>query len=154
MELKELMEAFAAEAGATGVEPDDAGAYHLGIDDMSVSFAAADGRLVTWAEVGEIPPAGRERLYLTLLESAFLGAMTGGGAFSVDADTGRIFFQRLDALDALSLEGFKTMLETFVNILEDWRKIVADFRDVAPEQERKNETEDVRELDRGGFMRV
>lgn len=156
MELKDIMEAFAAEVGVTEVAPDDAGVYHLEFDGMGVSFATADDRLVTWAEVGEIPSEGCERLYRALLEAMLLGSLTKGASFAVDSETDRIFLQRLDALAALSPEGFRKMIETFVNVLETWRKVVSDFQEVAPEQARKAEAAaaEVRELDRGGFMRV
>ena len=152
MELNDIIGAFAAEVGAAGVVPDDAGAYHLDIDEMTVSFAQAGGSIVTWAEVGETPPEGRERLYRTLMESSLLGKATTGASFAIDSDSGRIFLQRFDALAAMTLDGFNAMLESFVNVLEEWRDIIAGFREPASGQEQ--EAEGIRELDRGGFMRV
>lgn len=156
MELKEIVDAFAAGMNVDGVIPDDAGTYRFVIDGMVVSFAGAGDTLVTWAEVGEVPPMGCERLYRTLMESMFLGELTKGGAFAIDSGSNRIFLQRFDAMPVMTPESFKAMLETFVNILEKWREIVADFRAVAPEQERKAEAEagESRDLSLGGFLRA
>ena len=143
MELKELMEGLAAEAGAVGVAPDEGGAYHLGIDGMRISFLEAGGCLAVWADVGEPPPEGRERLFRTLLESTFMGEGAGGAAFAIDAKSGRVILQRIEASGVLDLIGFKAMLEKFVNVLEKWRKLVSDFRDVAPSLDAAGEEESV-----------
>ena len=156
MEIKEIMEAFAARAGVTDFAPDEEGVYHFGFDDMRVTFAEAGGRLLTLAEVGEVPPEGRERLYGVLLESMFLGGQTKGASFALDAETNLLYLQRFDALEALSHDGFRAMLEEFVHVLEDWRGIVSDFRDAAPGQVRaaKAAAKESRELSFGDFMRV
>ena len=158
MELKDLMEGLAAEAGMDGVAPDDGGAYHLGIDGMRISLLEAGGRLALWADVGEPPPEGRERLFRTLLESSFMGEGSGGAAFAIDAKSGRVVLQRIETSGSLDLAGFKSMLEKFVNVLETWRKTVADFRDVAPSLDaaEREENDIARQLGIGaeGFMRV
>lgn len=151
MKLKELMEAFAGEAGLPEVAPVDAGTYCLNIDAMPVTFLEMDGRLVIWAEVGPVPSEGREQLYRVLLESP-----AHGSAFVIDSDADCIFLHRFDALASLSLEEFRVMLETFVNDLEFWRKTVADFREAVPEIVRKAKAavEEYRNLGLGGFLRV
>ena len=156
MELKEIIDAFAAGLDVDGVIPDDGGTYRFVIDGMVVSFVGAGDTLFTWAEVGEVPPAERERLYRVLLESTFQGEQTKGGAFAIDPESDKIYLQRFDAIPALTPENFKAMLESFVNILERWREIVADVRLLAPDQERreKAEAEESRGLSLGGFMRV
>lgn len=158
MELKGLMEGLAAEAAAVGIAPDEGGAYHLGIDGMRISFLEAGGRLAVWADVGEPPPEGRERLFRTLLESTFMGEGAGGAAFAIDAKSGRVILQRIEASGVLDLIGFKAMLEKFVNVLEKWRKLVADFRDIAPSIDAAAEDEAAVERQLGlgevGFLRV
>lgn len=160
MELKELMEGLAAACGITGVAEDNDGMYRLGIDDMEVSFTsiAESAQLVVWAEVCEMPPEGRERLYRVMMESMFMGQATGGAAFSIDPESGKVYLQRIEFLSALDVESFTTLLEKFVNVLEQWRAIISDFRPVAKEMDRKaaEETETDRRLGMGlgGFMQV
>ena len=160
MELNELMEGLAAACGVKGVMPDAGGAYHLAIDEMNVSFMsiAESGQLVIWGEVAEPPPEGRELLYQVLMESMFMGRATGGAAFSIDAGSGKIFLQRMEALSALDVELFTKMLEKFVNVLEEWRKIVADFRPAAQEMARKAADDAAADRQGGmgmnGFMQV
>ena len=157
MDIKELMEAFARDFGVEGVAADEDGVYTLSIDDMAVSFAETpDARLATWAEVCEPPPEGREHLYRTLMEAMFMGEGTGGAAFTIERETGKVYLHRFDALVALDGESFKAMLENFVNVLEEWRGLIADFRPVFGEIEKAADAaHDVRqEMDRGGFIQV
>lgn len=160
MDLKEIMTAFAAESGIEDLAADENGAYHLGIDDMGVSFLEIPegGRLATWAEVCDIPPEGRERLYQVMMEAMFMGSATGGAMFSVEPGGETIYLQRVDALSVMDLDGFKTMLERFVNVLEEWKKLVSDFRDIAPELDsiQRETEEETRQLGlgTGGFMQV
>ena len=134
MELSEIMSAFAAEMGLGSLAPDADGVFHVGIDEMTVSFAELkdSGLLVTLAKVCEPPPGTQARLYRVLMEAMHMGTATGGAMFSVAPDGEMIYLQRFDALKALDYPGFRTMLERFVNVLEQWRRLVAAFRDVAP----------------------
>lgn len=156
MGLREIMEAFAAEVGVTDAKPDEMGSYHFNVDGMIVTFVEAGENLVTWAEVGEVPPVGHERFYRMLMESMFLGEQTAGGSFSIDPDSGKVYLQRFDALAALTLESFKAILEPFFDALEKWHDDVADFRDLAPDLENAEEAAagESREFDLGSFMRV
>ena len=160
MELKEIMEAFAAEAGLEDVTADGDGTYALSIDEMVVSFAedSEAGRLVTFAEVGDTPAEGCERFYRLLLETMYRGEATGGATFSVPPDSDMICLQRFDPLENMDLAGFKAMLESFVNVLEDWRQALADFRDISPalNDVKEREADEVRQVGLGaeGFMQV
>ena len=160
MELKEIMEAFAAEAGLEDVTADGDGTYALSIDEMVVSFAedSEAGRLVTFAEVGDTPAEGCERFYRLLLETMYRGEATGGATFSVPPDSDLICLQRFDSLENMDLAGFKAMLESFVNVLEDWKKSLADFREISPSLNaaKSEKAAEARELGLGtnGFMQV
>ena len=160
MELKEIMEAFAAETGLAGLAADGNGIYALSIDEMTVSFAEdrEAGRLVTFAVVGDPPAEGREGFYQLLLETMYRGEATGGATFSMLPDAGQICLQRFDALASMDLAGFKAMLESFVNVLEDWKKSLADFREISPSLNaaKSEKAAEARELGLGknGFMQV
>lgn len=160
MDLKEIMAAFAAESGIESLVADENGAYHLCIDEMSVSFMEnpESRRLATWAEVCHVPSEGRERLYQVMMEAMFMGSATGGAMFSVEPGGATIFLQRVDSLETMDIDGFKAMLELFINVLEEWRKLAADFRDIAPELDsvQQEAAEESRQLGlgTGGFMQV
>ena len=158
MEFDELMKGFAAKAGVTNFAPDADGVYQVEIDDMGVAFAevAETRQLLTWADVGEPPPDGRERLYSVLLEATNLGKATGGATFSLDPETGRVRLFRLDPLPFLDQETFVATLEKFVNVLERWRKVVADFSDSASDVVAKEESASAesRQMGMSGFLQV
>lgn len=155
MSLSEVMGAFASEVGIVDAEPDGMGAYHLDIDGMAVSFMEVGEYFAVWAEVGDVPPVGRERFYEMLMESMFPGeqsAGTAGSSFSVDPDLDKVCLHRFDALAVLTPESFKAILESFCNVLEQWRGVVADYREETPDRNRAEEVPAGEGL--GEFMRV
>ena len=158
MELKEIMAAFGVEIGLADLAPDSEGEYHLDIDDMTVSFGtdAETGRLLTWAEVGEPPPEGKDMLNSVLLEAMHPGHGMDGAVLSLDHESGKVCLHRYDSLAETDFAGFKAMLEKFVNTLETWTRTVADFRSVAPEIKKANEesVSESRMIGLGGFMQV
>ena len=160
MEFTELMKGFATKVGMTGLQLAEDGVCRVEIDGMAISFVEVPEtrQLVTWAEVGEPPPEGRERLYRVLMESMYMGKATGGSTFSIDSESGLVYLFRLDPLPLLDLDTFMLMLEKFVNVLEEWRKIVADYREVASDLEKTaaEADEQVRQMGMGanGFMQV
>lgn len=157
MELRELMDQFAAALEIEDSKPDADGAYHFEIDGMPVSLleVAETGELLTWADVGELPSEGRERFCMELMKAMFMGEGTGGATFSIARDSGRLCLHRVDALAALDFDSFRTKFERFVNILEEWRTMLADFREVAPEHAHESATaESSRSLRLGGFIKV
>ena len=158
MELKDLMEAFGAAFKIADLKPNDAGIYTVKIDEMKVSFASDPDspRLVTWGEVGALPPEGREKLFRVLLESMYMGKATGGATFCIDPETETLSIFRSDPLPLLDLETFSAMLEKFANVLGEWRKIVADYREVASKLEKvaAADEESLRQLRMSGFMQV
>lgn len=159
MELKELIAAFAAEAGITETPvADDAGGYTFEIDGMTVSFLEkADGReLLTVAEVGELPDSGEKSIFRYLMESMFRDGGSGGAIFSLEPGTKRIWAHRRDFLPAMDGESFRSMLERFVNGMEEWRRIVAGLSDLAPKLAEAESMAEGSEPagDLGAFLRV
>ena len=158
MEFKKLMADFAAAARVDRIDPDEDGCYRFEIDGMVVTLSEVvqSGDLLMWAEVGELPPEGRETLYRTLLEALYMGRATGGSVLSVDPESGMVCLHRGDPLAAMDFERFKEALQKFVNVLEFWRRTLADFRPAVKEQAEAAQAEpDVeREIALGNFMRV
>ena len=158
MEFTELMNEFAGQVGLTDPSPIEDGTCRFDIDGMAVNFVEVSEtrQLATWAEVGEQPSEGRERLYAELMEAMFMGRATGGSTFALNPESGRIQLFRLDPLPLLDLETFLAMLEKFVNVLEQWRKLLAEFSVVAPgivKAEAASE-EESRQLSLGGFLQA
>lgn len=158
MEFKELMAEFAQAAQIDRIDPDEDGCYRFDVDGMIVTLSevAQTGDLFMWAEVGELPPEGREALYRTLLEAQYMGRATGGSSLSVDPDSEKVFLHRSDPLRTLDFEGFKGKLQTFVNVLEVWRRTLVDYRPVAGRQAEvlQAEVNIEREISLGNFIRV
>ena len=138
MEFNEIMQGFAQQINLENFTPDGDGVYRIAVDGMSIAFMehVETQMLVTWAEVCDQPPEGRDLLYKVIMEAMFLGSATGGSTFSIESESQKVFLHRLDALQLMDLEKFNAMLEKFVNILEQWRQIIADFRPVAAELEK------------------
>lgn len=158
MEFKELMGQFAATVGITDASADEMGAFHFAIDDMTVSLEADEmsGEMVTYAQVGELPPEGREHLYRLMMESMFRGEGTDGATLSIAHDSDTVYLHRIDPLAVLDIEKFKSNLERFVNALEAWRNQLVDFCEVIPAVERAAAAaeEERRTFESGEFMQV
>lgn len=124
----EIMDAFAARTGLAGLAPDAEGLYRFVVDGMELAVSALpDGRIVSLAEVGDVPPEGREQFYRTLLGAMFRLQGTNGAIFTVDEATDRVFLRRVDAA-APDLDTLVVRLDGFVGVLSGWRQRVADFR--------------------------
>lgn len=158
MEYVELLKSFGTKVGIADLEPTEDGIFCIEIDGMVVSFVEVpeSRQLFTWADVGEPPPEGRERLYRVLMESMHMGKATGGSSFSIDAATGNVNLSRLDPLPLLDLDSFSSILERFVNVLEKWRKLLSEYRDGASDIERiaAAEREDSLQMGQDGFIQV
>ena len=157
MEYCELMRQFGAKVGLPDLAPDETGVCRVGIDDMLVLFRedVETSRIMVWAEVGEPPPEGRERLYLLLMESMFMGQATGGATFSIESESGKVYLQRMEFLSALDADSFTGLLEKFVNLLEEWRRIIVDFRPVAEAIKKEADAaESESDFRTGGYLQV
>lgn len=158
MEFKSIIMEFAKAAQVDRIDPDEDGCYRFKIDEMMVTFSEVvqSNDLFMWAEVGELPPEGREPLYRVLLEALYMGRATGGSSLSIDPESEKVLLHRSDPLSAMDFERFKAVLERFVNVLEFWRRTLVDFRPVAQKQAKPAQVElDLdREVALGNFIRV
>lgn len=157
MGFKEIMAAFAAEMGVTG-GPDDAGAFHLDFDGMTVSFfETGDGsRLLLVGEIGELPPSGAEIFCRVMLRSMFLDGEASGATFALAPESDHAFLQRREPLAELDPVRFRAVVESFVNELEKWRTAFVSFRPAAEEigKAKAREAGEMREIENNGFVRV
>lgn len=128
MRLKEMVDELGKRCGGEFQVVD--GVCTLGIDDMTISLQEIDelGVISTFAEIGEPPPQGLEKLYEAMLAANHLFAGTAGSTISFDVEQRRFYLCRIDHEPLMDAEGFFAMLEKFVNTLETWRKLLADYR--------------------------
>lgn len=158
MEFKKLIAEFAKAAQVDHIDPDEDGCYRFEIDGMTVTLSEVvqSDDLFMWAEVGELPPEGRETLYRVLLEALHMGRATGGATLSVDPESEKVCLHRSDSLKVMDCERFKSVFQKFVDVLEFWRQTLVDFRPAARRQAEAMQVEQEKEHEvvRGNFMRV
>lgn len=158
MALAKLMKEFAAAANVDRIDPDTDGCYRLEIDGMDIRLSeiAEKDELFMWAEVGALPPDGRETLCHTLLTAHFMGRATQGAVLSVDPDSETVCLHRTDSAKAMDFNHFRTKLEQFVNVLETWRKTLDAYRPVAHRHEETahHAVHAARQSSLGNFIRI
>ena len=88
--------------------------------------------VLMFADLGEPPPDGGERLYRTMLEANNLFEGTAGSTLAFDAATGRFRLQRYESPDELSNDAM-AKIESFIETALFWSRAIADFRPSADE---------------------
>ena len=79
------------------------------------------------ANLGEVPPEGRERLFQTMLEANNTFSGTVGSTLALDAASGNARLQRYMAGDDLANNVMGT-LESFIEAALLWSRLIADYR--------------------------
>ena len=130
MEIDELLERFGNDTGLGRLALDGAGACTFLVDEMKVSFmhVAEGGRLLLFAEVGELPEVGRSGMLLAALKANYLFRGTSGATLAVRSDSPVLFLNQSLGLDGLSYEDFVQALGDFTATLAEWRLFLADYR--------------------------
>lgn len=89
---------------------------------------ASDFKLVLIsANLGEVPPEGREALFRSMLEANNLFSGTAGATLSLDATSGEARLQRYVAENDLANDVMGN-LETFIETALTWSRLIADYR--------------------------
>ena len=130
MEIDELLERFGNDTGLGRLALDGAGACTFLVDEMKVSFmhVAEGGRLLLFAEAGELPEVGRSGMLLAALKANYLFRGTSGATLAVRPDSPVLFVNQSLGLAELSYEDFVQALGDFTATLAEWRRILADYR--------------------------
>ena len=130
MEIDALLERFGNDTGLGRLALDGAGACTFLVDEMKVSFmyVAEGGRLLLFAEVGELPAAGNPGMLLAALRANYLFRGTSGATLAVRPDSPVLFLNQSLGLDGLSYEDFVHALGDFTATLAEWRRLLADYR--------------------------
>ena len=79
------------------------------------------------ADLGEVPPEGRERLFQTMLEANNMFSGTVGSTLALDAASGGARLQRYVPGDDLANNVMGT-LEAFIETALTWSRMIADYR--------------------------
>ena len=142
MDFKELMDAFAEDAGMSepiAYEADDL--CHLDINDRDFGFryVAEAGRLVIWTSICERPPESGEALLVQLLRANFVGRGCPDGALSL-SDDDVITAHCTLRLPVYDKDEFYDLLRRFVSVADEWRTMIefagrvdAGIREIRPE---------------------
>ncbi|MBR0458236.1 MAG: type III secretion system chaperone [Victivallales bacterium] len=133
MTFQQYVGVLAKELDVTIETEEDACAFSLESSDgetIEVLLQGFDERgvLLTYADLGEPPPEGKELLYQTLLEANDFYNSTAGATLSLNSKSGHVRLQRCDDMDTLSSQGPAHALTTFADTAAAWKKIIADFR--------------------------
>ena len=130
MEIDKLLERFGNDTGLGRLALDGAGACTFLVDEMKVSFmhVAEGGRLLLFAEVGELPAVGDSGMLLAALRANYLFRGTSGATLAVRPDSPALFLNQSLGLDGLSYGDFVQALGDFTTTLAKWRHLLADYR--------------------------
>jgi len=79
------------------------------------------------ADLGEVPPEGREKLFQTMLEANNMFSGTVGSALALDAASGSARLQRYVPGDDLA-NNVMGILEAFIETALLWSRMIADYR--------------------------
>ena len=130
MEIDSLLERFGTDTGLGRLALDGANTCTFLVDEMKVSFlhVPEGGRLLLFAEVGELPDAGRSELLLAALRANHLFRGTSGATLAVLPDSPTLFLNRSLLIEGLSYDEFVQMLSDFVDTLAEWKRMLTDYR--------------------------
>ena len=119
----------------------------VGSVNIMISNVEERGEILLYADLGNVPPEGREDFYRTLLEANNLFQNTAGATLSVENGTGLIRLQ-LRENSSIFTNNAEERVGSFVETALTWKKIVVDYR--ASRNESKPTEEPL--LDNSSFM--
>ena len=149
MELKELIDGFAAALNIKGMALNEAGIAAFEADGMLVRVTdqSAERRFLLEGKIGAPPPEGRDQFERALLKLNAALVAASGLAVVLDNED-EYALAALSDYANLSLEDFAGKIEIFLNELERVRGLLAGF---VPVSGKPAEDVDVRSA---GFMQV
>ena len=110
-----------------GIElTDEGGATAVEVDGIPVVLHAAnDDLLLIHADLGEIAPESRERVFAAAMEANFLYQGTGGSTLAVDSRDGHLHLQKYNWLDRLDMDKVLSGLTRFADTVKAWKGIAS-----------------------------
>ena len=126
MDFKELMDAFAADAGMTeSVVYEEENVCHLAINGRGYGFRGVPEaeRLVVWTALCARPPESGERFLVQLLRANFMNQGMPDGALSL-SDDDIVYAHCSLRLPVFDKDEFYALLQRFVTAVDDWREML------------------------------
>lgn len=143
MDFKELLDAFAVDAGMTepvayGKDGDQC-SLEINGRDFGFCYRAEAGRLVIWTEIGEIPSEGREALFARLLRANFMNQDLPEGFLSLSDDA--VCAQCTMRMPVCDKDEFYLLLLRFMTVADEWEQMLEGVgRDDSADAEARKET--------------
>ena len=111
-----------------GIElTDEGGATAVEVDGIPVVLHAAnDDLLLMHADLGEIAPENRDRVFAAAMEANFLYQGTGGSTLAVDSRDGHLHLQKYNWLDRLDAEKAVTDIARFADAVKTWKGLLSE----------------------------
>ena len=126
MEFTRLIESLAEKLGIEIT--DEGGAAAVGIDGLTVILHQADEELLLLhADLGEVPPAGRDALAVAAMRANFLYQGTGGSTLAINPHNGHLHIQKYNWLDRLDADKALDTLSRFADTSLKWQKLLSDY---------------------------
>ena len=126
MEFRRLIESLAEKLGIEIT--DEGGAAAVGIDGLTVILHQADeDLLLLHADLGEVPPAGRDALAVAAMRANFLYQGTGGSTLAINPHDGHLHIQKYNWLDRLDADKALDTLSRFADTSLKWQKLLSDY---------------------------
>ncbi len=122
-----LMEAFGKEIGIDGLCLDENQWCCLSFDGVVVNMETDqdEENLFLYANLGDLPDGGRERLYEALLEANYFFGGTFGATLSINKDDGVVVLCCQYPVRCLDLTVMVRLVENFINVASDWSHRIA-----------------------------
>ena len=95
--------------------------------NILISNVEERGEILMYANLGDVPPEGREDFYRILLEANNLFQGTGGATLGLEKGTGLVRLQ-LRENSGIFANHAEEQVGAFVETALTWKKIIADFR--------------------------
>jgi hypothetical protein len=124
MNAEQLLNDLGITMGLPGLKFNEEGCARLLFDGrtpVSLEHQADSGQVQIYSELGQLPPEGRETLYLALLEGNLFGLGTQGATLAVDGTNQEVILCRTLIAEEMTSATFSATLESFVTCVEHWR---------------------------------
>ena len=110
-----------------GVElTDEGGAAAVEVDGIPVVLQrASDDLLLVHADLGEVAPENRDRVFAAAMEANFLYQGTGGATLAVDSRDGHLHLQKYNWLDRIDMDKAMSGLTRFADTVKAWKGIAS-----------------------------
>ncbi len=156
--IENFIAALGEKIGSQAVTRDNECQFTAEMQDflLMIHVLESSRQLLLSTCVAEIPAAGREKLYLALLQGQYFFQMTSGASLAVDNEEKFITLQIVLSLDSLTADSFLHVAERFMHTAEYWRGICLgqpsdSMRLSDPASDGKNENEALSDLLNNGI---